>query len=714
MEKIISILGMHCAGCATKVEKNVRSLERVSQADVNLATESLYVVYNDDSDYERIVQAIEATGYRVAVSDDDKKQEQRAFLNRTKLSVLLSVPILYLAMGSHLFHLPMPHIFHNHFIMGLTQGLLSLPIIWVNRHYYTTGFRQLVKRQPNMDSLVALSTLAAFLQGLYAIVVLSTGQHSDIYIESGAIILALVTLGKYFEHIAKQKTNGAIKALLELTPKKVGRLVDGKVEQLPIEMVKVGDVIRVTSGDYIALDGVVIAGGASVDESLLTGESLPVEKSQTNEVTGGTLLQSGSLDYMVTRVGKHTTLSQIIQLVEKAQGSKAPIAKLADTISRYFVPLVLLLSLMTLLGWLVVGQRLEFALNAAVSVLVIACPCTLGLATPTALMVGMGRGAKKGILIKNATALEQLQGVHTVMFDKTGTLTHGMPKVVAVFGEDTHWGYLVSSLEGHSNHPLAKALVSYFGEQTHEVTQFKQLDGKGLSGVVNNHTIMIGNEKMVVGDNHFVKEANRYAKQGHTALYVVVDNSLVGLVVVADTIKESSQRAIQTLNTMGIETVMVTGDNLTTAQAIANELGIQQVIAEVMPQDKATVMMQHQHDKKVAMVGDGINDAIALAQSDVGIAIGSGTQVAIESADVILMTNDVMDVAQAIRLSKKTMRTIKMNLFFAFIYNIIGIPIAMGLFYPLLLNPMVAGLAMSLSSISVVCNALLLRYVKID
>lgn len=724
MEKLFRITGMHCSTCAMRIEKKVNHLDNVQQATVNLATETLYVISNDTTDEQSVAyqveQAVQDTGYKIAKSEVEIDRQAQLFRLRVMISVIFSIPLFYLAMGSHVFSWPMPHWLHNHFNMGLVQLIISLPIIFVNHTYYTDGFKQLLKRQPNMDSLVAIGTLAAFLQGLVAVVLLASGQHYDIYIESGAIILTLVTVGKYIEHVAKKKTTGAIKALLALTPRKVQKIVNGQLEILPVEMIEVGDVLRVKTGEYVALDGVVVTGKAYLDESVLTGETMAVTKTSGSAIVGGALVQNGSIDYKVTKIGKETTLAQIIELVERAQSSKAPISKLADKVSGIFVPIILVLAILTFMGWLVVEQSITQAVSFMIAVLVIACPCALGLATPTALMVGMGLGAKKGIFIKNAIALEQLHHIDCVVLDKTGTITHGKPVVTDIIGDiDTSLLQMVASVESHSQHPIAQAIVSYDKHDYLPVTDFKVIEGEGVLGIVDGHTVKIGNNRVVPHqmDTVFNEKVAYYSKKGQTPVYVCVDNSVKGIIVIADSIKHSSKQAIALLQKQGIHVVMATGDNEQTAYAIAKNMGISQVYAQVLPADKVTIVEKLQqkglhglNGLKVAMVGDGINDAPALSQANVGIAIGSGTQVAVESADVVLVNDDLMDVVRAIKLSKQTMKTVKMNLFWAFAYNVIGIPIAMGLFYPFVLNPMLAGLAMSLSSISVVLNALWLNY----
>ena len=611
---------------------------------------------------------------------------------------------------------------------ALIQLALSLPIIWIGRRFFVDGFKALSKGHPNMDSLVALGTSAAFLYSLYGTYhVLEGHAHfaMNLYYESAGVILTLITLGKYFEDVSKGKTSMAIQTLVGLAPKMATVLRDGQEVEVPVEEVQVGDLIRVKPGEKVPVDGVVTEGNSTVDESMLTGESIPVSKSVGDEVIGASLNKTGSFILKATKIGKDTALSQIIQLVEQAQGSKAPIAKLADKVSGVFVPIVIVLALVSGLAWYFLGQESwVFALTITISVLVIACPCALGLATPTAIMVGTGKGAENGILLKSGEALEEANHVNMVVFDKTGTITNGTPVVTdVVTAENTDADALIrlaASLEVASEHPLGEAIVAKAKEQGaafDEVTNFEAIPGFGIKGHVGETLVFLGNEKWMrengLANVEMNEKANRFAEQGKTPLYIGYNDAVQGLIVVADTVKESSARAIQTLHEMGIQVAMMTGDHERTAQAIAAEVGIDRVFSEVLPQDKANYVSKLQEEGYiVAMVGDGINDAPALAQAQVGIAIGTGTDVAIESADAVLMKSDLMDVPAMLKLSRATIRNIKENLFWAFAYNVIGIPFAMGvlhLFGGPLLNPMIAGAAMSFSSVSVVLNALRLK-----
>jgi Cu+-exporting ATPase len=582
-----------------------------------------------------------------------------------------------------------------------------------------------------MDSLIAIGTGAAVLYGIFALIQILRGDASyamDLYFESAAVILTLITLGKYFETVSKGKTSEAIKKLMGLAPKTATVLRNDREIEIPIDEVKVGDIIVVKPGEKIPVDGVVISGITSVDESMLTGESIPVEKHPGDNVTGASINKNGSVQYKATRVGKDTTLAQIIKLVEDAQGSKAPIAKLADIISGYFVPIVIILSILSGLAWYFIGgESAVFALTIFISVLVIACPCALGLATPTAIMVGTGKGAENGVLIKSGEALETAHMIDTVVFDKTGTITEGKPKVTDIYSVDniTEEELLMisASAEKGSEHPLGEAIVEYAeskGIQIKKASDFKAIPGHGIEVTIDDKNILLGNRKLMterkIPLNNMEDISDKFANEGKTPMYIAIDSKPAGIIAVADTVKDSSKKAIERLHNMGITVAMVTGDNTRTAQAIANQVGIDRVLSEVLPEDKANEIKKLQSEGiRVAMVGDGINDAPALAQADLGIAIGSGTDVAMESADIVLMRSDLMDVPTAIKLSRSTIRNIKQNLFWAFAYNTIGIPIAMGVLHIFggpLLNPMIAGAAMSLSSVSVVTNALRLKRFK--
>ena len=740
-QKEYIIEGMSCASCAMTIENAVSKIPGVDKASVNLATEIMTVEANDSVTPEDIAKVVDGVGYSarprgksVEEELEEKNEKKEAHLREMKrnltISAIFTVPLLFIAMAD-MVGIPMPAFLspmQSPVSYALIQLALSLPIIWLGRRFFVDGFKALSKGHPNMDSLVALGTSAAFLYSLYGTYhVLEGHAHfaMNLYYESAGVILTLITLGKYFEDVSKGKTSMAIQTLVGLAPKMATVLRDGQEVEIPVEEVQVGDLIRVKPGEKVPVDGVVTEGNSTVDESMLTGESIPVSKSVGDEVIGASLNKTGSFILKATKIGKDTALSQIIQLVEQAQGSKAPIAKLADKVSGVFVPIVIVLALVSGLAWYFLGQESwVFALTITISVLVIACPCALGLATPTAIMVGTGKGAENGILLKSGEALEEANHVNMVVFDKTGTITNGSPVVTdVVTAENTDADALIrlaASLEVASEHPLGEAIVAKAKEQGaafDEVTNFEAIPGFGIKGHVGETLVFLGNEKWMrengLANVEMNDKANHFAEQGKTPLYIGYNDAVQGLIVVADTVKESSARAIQTLHEMGIQVAMMTGDHERTAQAIAAEVGIDRVFSEVLPQDKANYVSKLQEEGYiVAMVGDGINDAPALAQAQVGIAIGTGTDVAIESADAVLMKSDLMDVPAMLKLSRATIRNIKENLFWAFAYNIIGIPFAMGvlhLFGGPLLNPMIAGAAMSFSSVSVVLNALRLK-----
>ena len=740
-QKEYIIEGMSCASCAMTIENAVSKIPGVDKASVNLATEIMTVEANDSVTPEDIAKVVDGVGYSarprgksVEEELEEKNEKKEAHLREMKrnliISAIFTVPLLFIAMAD-MVGIPMPAFLspmQSPVSYALIQLALSLPIVWIGRRFFVDGFKALSKGHPNMDSLVALGTSAAFLYSLYGTYhVLEGHAHfaMNLYYESAGVILTLITLGKYFEDVSKGKTSMAIQTLVGLAPKMATVLRDGQEVEVPVEEVQVGDLIRVKPGEKVPVDGVVTEGNSTVDESMLTGESIPVSKAVGDEVIGASLNKTGSFILKATKIGKDTALSQIIHLVEQAQGSKAPIAKLADKVSGVFVPIVIALALVSGLAWYFLGQESwVFALTITISVLVIACPCALGLATPTAIMVGTGKGAENGILLKRGEALEEANYVNMVVFDKTGTITNGTPVVTDVVTADSTDAdaliRLAASLEVASEHPLGEAIVAKAKEQGaafDEVTNFEAIPGFGIKGHVGETLVFLGNEKWMrengLANVEMNDKANHFAEQGKTPLYIGYNNAVQGLIVVADTVKESSARAIQTLHEMGIQVAMMTGDHERTAQAIAAEVGIDRVFSEVLPQDKANYVSKLQEEGYiVAMVGDGINDAPALAQAQVGIAIGTGTDVAIESADAVLMKSDLMDVPAMLKLSRATIRNIKENLFWAFAYNVIGIPFAMGvlhLFGGPLLNPMIAGAAMSFSSVSVVLNALRLK-----
>ena len=740
-QKEYIIEGMSCASCAMTIENAVSKMPGVDKASVNLATEIMTVEANDSVTPEDIAKVVDGVGYSarprgksVEEELEEKNEKKEAHLREMKrnltISAIFAVPLLFIAMAD-MVGIPMPAFLspmQSPVSYALIQLALVLPIIWLGRRFFVDGFKALSKGHPNMDSLVALGTSAAFLYSLYGTYhVLEGHAHfaMNLYYESAGVILTLITLGKYFEAVSKGKTSMAIQTLVGLAPKMATVLRDGQEVEVPVEEVQVGDLIRVKPGEKVPVDGVVTEGNSTVDESMLTGESIPVSKAVGDEVIGASLNKTGSFILKATKIGKDTALSQIIQLVEQAQGSKAPIAKLADKVSGVFVPIVIALALVSGLAWYFLGQESwVFALTITISVLVIACPCALGLATPTAIMVGTGKGAENGILLKSGEALEEANHVNMVVFDKTGTITNGTPVVTDVVTADNTDAdaliRLAASLEVASEHPLGEAIVAKAKEQGaafDEVTNFEAIPGFGIKGHVGETLVFLGNEKWMrengLANVEMNDKANHFAEQGKTPLYIGYNDAVQGLIVVADTVKESSARAIQTLHEMGIQVAMMTGDHERTAQAIASEVGIDRVFSEVLPQDKANYVSKLQEEGYiVAMVGDGINDAPALAQAQVGIAIGTGTDVAIESADAVLMKSDLMDVPAMLKLSRATIRNIKENLFWAFAYNVIGIPFAMGvlhLFGGPLLNPMIAGAAMSFSSVSVVLNALRLK-----
>ena len=743
-KKEYKLSGMTCAACAMTVEMAVKDLETVEDVSVNLATERLSLLPKAGFDSQQVLDAVAEAGYQAEekgknkpsdVSEEAVIKAQKLQKKKQELLILLitALPLLYISMGS-MVGLPLPsfldHMAHP-LVFVMSQLLLTLPAVWIGRGFYQRGFRNLIKQHPNMDSLIAVGTSAAFFYSLYSVSQVFLGHHPfvhQLYFESVAVIIALVLLGKYLESSAKGKTSQAIQSLLELVPSQATVIRYGEAVTIDTEDIRVGDIIRIKPGERMPVDGLVTEGQTFVDESMMTGESVPIEKKVGDTITSATINQNGSIDYQATRVGSDTTLAQIVRLVEEAQGSKAPIAALADKISLYFVPIVLSLATLSALGWYFLdGESLSFSLSIFIAVLVIACPCALGLATPTAIMVGTGKGAENGILIKSGQALEAAYQLDTIVLDKTGTITVGKPSLTDLLPlsdfNRSDLLQLIASAEQHSEHPLAQAILEAAEEEGLDllpVSHFEAMVGRGLSAQVEGRQLLVGNESLMkdknIDSSVFQEQLLELSQEGKTAMFVAVDGQLAGILAVADEMKSSSLKAVQELQSMGLEVIMLTGDREETATAIAQKAGIQKVIAGVLPDGKAAAIKNLQEaGKKLAMVGDGINDAPALVQADVGIAIGSGADVAIESADVVLMHSDLQDVVKAIKLSQATIRNIKENLFWAFAYNTLGIPIAMGLLHLFggpLLNPMLAGLAMSLSSVSVVVNALRLGRFK--
>lgn len=760
------ITGMSCAACSARIEKGISGMEGMQQCSVNLLKNSMTVSYDEaELDSGKIIHQVEDIGYGASLhqtqgskttgasgrgkngATDAAAAAAKQMKQRLIVSLVFTIPLFYISMG-HMAGWPLPPWLlgaRNHMIFAFTQFLLVLPVLIAGGHYFKNGLRNLWHRSPNMDSLIALGSGAAFVYGIYAIYKIAWGFSIEdmdmvetfgmnLYFESSAMILTLITLGKFMEARAKSKTSEAITKLMDLAPKTAKVLRNGQEEEISVDDVQNGDILVVRDGDTVPVDGKITEGFASVDESAITGESLPVDKQTGDPVTGGTINRTGYFQMEATAVGEHTTLSKIIQLVDDATSSKAPIAKLADRVSSVFVPVVITIALLAAILWLLAGQSFEFALSVAISVLVISCPCALGLATPTAIMVGTGRGAAKGILIKSAEALEITHSIDTVVLDKTGTVTQGKPVVTDVIaleadgktaGENTQ-AYtellqLAFSLEKMSSHPLAEAIVKKAeacSAAFQEVSDYEMIPGQGIAGTIDKARCLAGNRKLMETNRIDISVAaglqEKLADEGKTPLYFAQGEKFLGVIAAADVVKPTSREAIARLQEMGMDVIMLTGDNARTAEAIKKQVGIKTVIADVLSQDKEEKVRRLQEQgHKVAMVGDGINDAPALARADVGIAIGAGTDVAIESADIVLMKSDLMDAASAVSLSRAVMRNIKQNLFWAFFYNAIGIPVAAGVLYPafhILLNPMIGAAAMSFSSVSVVSNALRLRF----
>lgn len=746
--KQYNVTGMSCASCVARVEKAVNKVDGVTSCSVNLLTNSMSV--DGDVKSSDVISAVEKAGYGASLKGNSSKEnksndeplkdtETPKLKKRLFSSLVFLLLLMYISMGHMMWGFPLPSILaNNHIAMGLIQLLLTGIIMVINQKFFISGFKALIHRSPNMDTLVALGAGASFIYSVYALFAMTNAQVNndmslvmkymdEFYFESAGMILTLITLGKMLESYSKGKTTNAIKGLMNLAPKKATILVDNVEKVVPIEEVKIGDIFVVKPGENIPVDGVVIEGESAVNESALTGESIPVDKTVGDNVSGATVNQSGFIKCKATKVGEDTTLSQIIKMVSDASATKAPIAKVADKVSGVFVPIVISIAVVTIIVWLLCGATFGNALVRGISVLVISCPCALGLATPVAIMVGNGVGAKNGILFKNATSLETTGKVSYVLLDKTGTITNGTPVVTDIipsenYTENDLLSY-ASSLESKSEHPLAKAVVQKAIDsniKTLDTTDFKSLTGNGVSAKINGKTIVGGSVKHISSitniDENIIKQADDLATKGKTPLLFVMDNRLLGIIAVADVVKSDSPKAIKELQNMGIKVVMVTGDNEKTAQAIAKESGVDEVIAGVLPDGKEKVVTQYKQKGMVAMVGDGINDAPALTRADIGIAIGAGTDVAIDSADIVLMKSKLTDVSGAIRLSRGTLRNIHENLFWAFIYNVIGIPLAAGVWIPIFgwtLSPMFGAATMSLSSFCVVTNALRLNFLNI-
>ncbi len=741
-----NVSGMSCAACSSRVEKAVGKVDGVTSCTVSLLTNSMSV--EGTATTEQIISAVENAGYGASLKSNAKvisnnnileDKETPLMKKRLIFSLIFLVILMYFSMGHMMLGLPLPKYFNdNHIAMGLVQLLLTITIMVINQKFFINGFKGLIHKSPNMDTLVALGSGASFVYSVYALFVMTTAQlnggsnaameyMNEFYFESAAMILALITVGKMLEAYSKGKTTDALKGLMKLAPKTAVIYKDNKEINVPIEQVKKGDIFVVKPGETIPVDGVVVYGESAVNESALTGESIPVDKAIGDSVTSASINQSGYIRCQASRVGEDTTLSQIIKMVSDASATKAPIAKIADKVSGIFVPVVITIAIITIVVWLLMGESVGFALARGISVLVISCPCALGLATPVAIMVGNGKGAKNGILFKTAAALEQTGGTNIVALDKTGTITKGEPKVTDIIpNDDISENELLSlaySIELNSEHPLAKAVIEKAEEVNSnkcEVTEFKALAGNGLKGTINGSEVIGGSLKFISSNidlnNDIIKKAEMLAENGKTPLLFANNNKLIGIIAVADVIKEDSEQAINELKNMGIRVVMITGDNEKTANAISKAVGVDEVIAGVMPEGKDKVIRQLRENGKVAMVGDGINDAPALTSADIGIAIGTGADIAVDAADVVLMKNNLTDVPAAIRLSRAVLRNIHENLFWAFIYNVIGIPLAAGVFIGILgwkLNPMFGAAAMSLSSFCVVSNALRLNLFNI-
>ena len=735
-----NVTGMSCASCARTVENALNKNEDI-KASVNIATEKVNIEYDENKyNFEKIKKIVENSGYGLVetLSEEEKMQmyedKIKSLKNKLILAAVFAIPLMYISMG-HMMGIHLPDIVNpkkNAAIYSIVQLLLTIPVVYAGKDFFIHGFKNLVRKSPTMDSLIAMGASAAIIYSLYATymtITVDPEYHMNLYFESAGTIITLILLGKLLEARTKGQTSSAIKKLIGLQPKKAKIIENGVEKEVLIENIKVGDIIVVKPGEKIAVDGKIVNGNTSVDESMITGESIPVSKNIGDKVIGGSINKNGSIQFEATEIGKDTVLSQIIKLVEEAQGSKAPISRMADIVAGYFVPIVIMIATITGIVWFISGSGLTAALTFFISVLVIACPCALGLATPTSIMVGTGKGAENGILIKSGEALETAHKIKTVVLDKTGTITKGKPvltdlKVYNSFNENDIL-QLAASAENNSEHPLAEAIVNGAKERNVEFKQydkFRAMPGYGIRAVIDEKEIQIGNRKLMASRKISTEAAEKdyeiLSNEGKTPMFISVNNELAGLIAVADVVKETSKEAVEKMHKLGLKVIMLTGDNEKTAKYIAKEVGIDRVIAEILPFQKSEEVKKLQEEGEfVAMVGDGINDSPALAQANVGIAIGSGTDVAIESADIVLIRNDLNDVAGAIALSKATITNIKENLFWAFFYNVIGIPFAAGIFYAFFngpkLDPMIAAFAMSLSSVSVLMNALRLKFFKV-
>jgi Cu+-exporting ATPase len=738
-----NVTGMSCASCSASIEKTLNKIDGI-KASVNLATEKVNVEFDENKyDFEKIKEVVESIGYNInqdkIINKEELYEEAISKLqNKLLISAIFAVPLLYVAMG-HMMNLWLPTIINPHhgndLNFALAQIILTVPILWAGRNFFVKGYKNLIHKVPSMDSLIAIGVTAAVAYGLFATYKIFQGYKEftmDLYFESAGVIITLILLGKLLEAKTKGQTSSAIKKLIGLQPKTATIIdINGNERNIAIDMLKIGDKIIVKPGEKIPVDGTVTQGFTSIDEAMLTGESIPVEKTIGSKVFGGSINKNGAIEFKATQVGENTILSQIIKIVEEAQGSKAPISRMADIISGYFVPIVIVIAAATGIAWYISGSGLITSLTFFISVLVIACPCALGLATPTAIMVGTGKGAENGILIKSGEALELAHKIDTIVFDKTGTITKGEPVVTDFISYNSLGSTdknellrLISSAEKKSEHPLSDAIVKYAKDEkvlfSDNVT-FQSMPGYGIRATVDGIQMFIGNQKLMnskdVDITIALKKYEKLSNEGKTVVFIAISNKLSGVIAVSDTLKETSKTGINQLHKMGIKVIMLTGDNEKTANYIAKQIDIDEVIAEILPFQKAGVIKKLQETGKfVAMVGDGINDSPALAKANVGIAMGNGTDIAIESADIILMKNDIRAVAKAIELSRATIRNIKQNLFWAFIYNVIGIPFAAGIFYALFngpkLNPMLAAFAMSFSSVSVLLNSLRLKLFK--